>query len=430
MRNKIGIQTAVAVVVANMIGTGVFTSLGFQLADIQSVFVILMLWLVGGITALCGALTYGELGAALPRSGGEYHFLSSIYHPSIGFVAGWVSATVGFAAPTALVAMTFGEYLEGAFPQLNKTWLAVGLLLLIAAVHTQSLQSGGRFQRLFTAMKVLLILAFIGLAFVFDQPQPLSLLPRPEDLSMLFSPAFAVSLIYVSYAFTGWNAATYLINELKHPRRNLPLALLAGTAVVAVLYLLLNYAFMRAAPTDALVGKVEVGYIAAVYMLGPEGGKWMSLLLAMLLISTASAMIFAGPRVLMVMGEDLRMFRFLSKKNARGVPATAILFQSVLSLLFVLTGSFKAVLLYAGFVLAATTFVTVAGVYVLRIRQPQLPRPYKTWGYPFTPFIYLLLVGWTLVFLLVREPRESLSGLATLLAGWLIYQLGRKGKLW
>jgi APA family basic amino acid/polyamine antiporter len=203
-------RTAMAVVVANMIGTGVFTSLGYQLLDIQSGFVLLLLWVVGGITALCGALTYAELGAALPRSGGEYNFLSAIYHPSAGFISGWVSATIGFAAPTALAAITFGEYLRAVFPALSATWLACLLVLGLTAVHASTRKNSGSVQRWFTVLKVALIVLFCGAAWVLAAAPAadISFLPVPGDLAMTLSGAFAVALMFVNYAYTGWNAAT------------------------------------------------------------------------------------------------------------------------------------------------------------------------------------------------------------------------------
>ena len=198
-------RTALAVVIANMIGTGVFTSLGFQLLEIQSGFVILMLWLVGGITAVCGALSYAELGASLPRSGGEYNFLSEIYHPGVGFVAGWVSATIGFAAPTALAAITFGTYLASVVPALSPRWLATALILVLAAAHATTRRTSGGTQRAFTYLKVVLIAAFCLLGWTLaDAPQDISFLPAAGDGTLIASGAFAVALIYVNYAYTGW----------------------------------------------------------------------------------------------------------------------------------------------------------------------------------------------------------------------------------
>ncbi|TNF81149.1 MAG: amino acid permease, partial [Gammaproteobacteria bacterium] len=294
-----------AVVVANMIGTGVFTSLGYQLLDIQSGFVLLLLWVVGGITALCGALTYAELGSALPRSGGEYNFLTEIYHPAAGFVSGWVSATIGFAAPTALAAITFGEYLQAVFPSLSPTWLAIGLVVVLTAVHASTHRSSGGVQRAFTVLKVLLILMFCLAAWMWvEAPQKdMRFLPGADDLTVTLSGAFAVALIFVNYAYTGWNAATYLTSELESPERHLSNVLIRGTLIVMVLYVLLNFTFLYVAPASEMAGQLEIGYIAARHVFGATGADVMGVVLALLLISTVSAMVMAGPRVLQVIGE-------------------------------------------------------------------------------------------------------------------------------
>ncbi len=419
--NKINLFTAISIVVANMVGTGVFTSLGFQVKDIQSVFSLLVLWGVGGIVALCGALSYGELGATIPRSGGEYHFLSRIYHPSLGFVSGWVSATVGFAAPVALVCLTFGEYINSVHPNIPVKVLAMGLLILVASIHINGVKSGSKFQGFFTAIKVVLILGFIGIVLASDHLQSVSVVPKKEDIGTILSTPFAVSLIYVSYAYTGWNAAAYLIDELVEPQKNLPIALFIGTGIVTILYVLLNYTFLLSVPMEELVGKVEIGYISATSVMGEEGGKWMAITLAILLVSTASAMTFAGPRVLAVIGEDYTIFKFLTKRNKNGSPVRAILFQSFLSLGFILLSSFEEILIFASFVLALMTFLTVSGVYKLRIQEPELPRPYKVWGYPITPAIYLLLVGYNAIFLIWEKPYISITGFMVLISGLVIY---------
>ena len=419
--------TAVAVIMANMIGTGVFTSLGYQLNDIGSPFVLIALWGVGGVAALCGALSYAELGAAMPRSGGEYHFLSRIFHPSVGFIAGWISATIGFAAPNALAAITFGTYLSAVFPSLSPTWLACGLILVLSVAHGGSRRSSGIVQQLFTAAKVLLILGFCGLAMAWaPAPQDVSFLPNGGDFALATSGVFAVALIYVSYAFTGWNAATYLTGELDRPQRTLPSVLLIGTAGVTALYVLLNVTFLYVAPMDAMRGKLEIGYIAASYAFGPQGANLMGVLLAALLVSTVSAMVMAGPRVLQVIGEDFPPFRWLSSTNAHGVPTTAIYFQSALSLLFILSASFESILVFAGFALGVSTFVTVTGLIVLRWTQPDLERPYRVTLFPLTPLLYLAITGWTLTYIVLQRPAEGYWGLTIICAGGLFYLLTRR----
>lgn len=416
-------RTAIAVVVANMIGTGVFTSLGYQLLDIQSGFVLILLWVVGGITALCGALTYAELGSALPRSGGEYNFLSEIYHPAAGFVSGWVSATIGFAAPTALAAITFGEYLQAVVPALSPTWLAIGLVLVLTAVHASTRRSSGGVQRAFTVLKVLLILLFCLSAWMLVKaPQSdMRFLPGPGDLSLTLSGAFAVALIFVNYAYTGWNAATYLTSELDDPARHLPGVLIRGTLVVLVLYVLLNFTFLYVAPASEMVGQIEIGYIAARHVFGETGADVMGVVLAALLISTVSAMVMAGPRVLQVIGQDFAAFRPLAKVNAHDVPTNAIIFQSVVTLIFIVTASFETILVFAGFTLGVNTFFTVLGVFALRVRRPDLHRPFRVPVFPVPPLIYLGVTGWTLVYILRDRPEEGWMGIAIIVAGGLFH---------
>ncbi|MEL6674030.1 MAG: amino acid permease [Bacteroidota bacterium] len=426
-KQKFGFQAAISVVVANMVGTGVFTSLGFQLIDIQSGFPLMMLWLVGGIIAVCGAITYAELGSALPRSGGEYHFLSEIYHPAAGFVSGWISATVGFAGPTALAALTFGVYLSSVFPSLSQTWLAAGLVVVLSIVHARTHQSSSLVQRLFTGIKVLLIIGFCGAAFfLVENPQPISILPKSGDWAIMLSPAFAVSLIYVSYAFTGWNAATYLTSELDNPQKMLPWILAGGTLLVMMLYLGLNYSFLYAAPIEEMVGKEEVAYVAATHIWESSGANIMGVVLALLLISTVSAMVIAGPRVLQVIGEDYPLFARLGQKNQSGIPAIAIYLQMGISLVFIFMTDIKTILEFFGFTLGLNTLLAVAGIFVVRWKKPDLPRPYRAFAYPISPLIFLVLTGWTLWYVGANSPKAAAIALGIILFGLVVYYFTRR----
>jgi len=423
---KFRFQTVTAVVIANMVGTGVFTSLGFQLLDLRSGFVLLALWAVGGVAAVCGAMTYAELGAALPRSGGEYNFLSRIYHPAAGFVSGWVSATIGFAAPTALAAITFAAYATSALQETPdegfRKALACALVIILTDVNDGSRRGSGGLQSIFTVLKVLVIVLFCATAVWFaPEVQPVNFLPASGDGELMLSAAFAVSLIYVSYAYTGWNAATYLSSELEDPQRTLPWILMAGTLTVTVLYVALNYTFLAVAPMDSMTGQVEVGYIAADAAFGETGGRFTGIVLALLLVSTVSAMTMAGPRVLQVIGEDFRGLSVLAHKNKDGIPSRAIYLQSVLTVIFILTSTFESILVFAGFTLALNSFATVLGVFVLRARQPELPRPYRTYANPQPPLIYLAMTRRTLYFVLVNKPVEGLFGLGVIASGLLFY---------
>ncbi len=409
-----------------MVGTGVFTSLGFQVGDLPSGFTIMALWFVGGVCALCGALSYAELGAALPRSGGEYHFLTQIYHPAVGFLAGWISITVGFAAPIAAASMAFAKYFAHVFPGVSSTALSLAVVALVTVVHLCGVRVGSAFQNFATAFKVLLIVLFIGAGCWMSSPQPVSFAPTAGSAALLTTAPFAISLVYVMYSYSGWNAVTYITGEVRNPGRTLPLALILGTLIVAVLYLALNAVFLRSAPTSELAGKLEVGQVAATHILGEAGGKIMAGLISFGLLSTISAMTWIGPRVTVSMGEDLRALRFLSRKTTAGVPAIAIVAQFAIVAVLVLSSTFDHVVNYIQFSLTVCSFFTVLGVIVLRWQQPTLARPYRTWGYPFTPLIFLAISLWILFFQLRDKPAESLAGLATMALGLIIYFLSPK----
>lgn len=420
-RRSIGFYTACAIVIANIIGTGVFTSLGFQLPDIHSGFALLMLWIVGGIAALCGALSYGELSAALPRSGGEYHFLSRIYHPALGFMAGIVSATVGFAAPIALAAMAFGKYFHGVFAFGSPVVLSFAIVWLVALFHLGNLKVGSVFQNLWTLVKLLLIGGLIAAGFLVDVKQPISFLPSGDDAMSIFGRPFAVALVYVMYSYSGWNAASYITGEIKQPEKNVPRSLLFGTLVVIVTYTALNAVFLMTTPAQEMTGQLEVGLIAGKHIFGENGGRIVGGIICIGLISAISSMTWIGPRVTMSMGEDNPLIRFLARKNRAGIPFNAILLQLVIVNLLLLTRSFEGVVKYIGFALLFCSLLTVIGVMVLRQTRPDLPRPYKVWAYPLPPLIFSAITIWMMIYLLRSNPTESLAGLATMAAGLVLY---------
>jgi len=419
-RRTIGFFTACGVVIANIIGTGVFTSLGFQIADIQSGFALLMLWVVGGIAALCGAFCYGELSAALPRSGGEYHFLREIYHPALGFMAGFISATVGFAAPIALAAMAFGKYFQAVSGFGSPFALSFATVWAVALFHLGNLRTGSAFQNVWTLVKILLIAALIAAGFFVEPKESISFLPARGDLMSIFAAPFAVALVFVMYSYSGWNAASYITAEVQHPGKNVPRALFAGTTVVIVLYILLNAIFLATTPEEELRGQLEVGLIAGKHIFGPNGGRLAGAVICLGLISSISSMTWIGPRVTMSMGEDHWLLRLLGRKNKQGVPANAGILQLIIVNLFLLTRSFETVLRYIQFSLLVCSLLTVVGVIVLRSTQPALVRPYRVWAYPLPPLIFSSITIWMMIYLLRSHPIESLGGLATLLLGLLL----------
>jgi basic amino acid/polyamine antiporter, APA family len=425
-KRTVGFITACSIVIANIIGTGIFTSLGFQLNDIQSGFALLMLWVIGGIAALCGALCYGELAAAMPRSGGEYHFLSKIYHPALGFMAGFVSATVGFAAPVALAAMAFGQYFNGVFGAGSPVVLSFVVVWIVTVFHLGNLQIGSAFQNVSTLVKLLLICALIGAGFFVPSRQPISFLPAPGDNASILSGAFAVALVYVMYSYSGWNASAYISSEIKRPERNVPRSLLVGTGLVMVIYVLLNAIFLATTPAEELKGQLEIALIAGKHIFGENGGRFAGAVICLGLVAAISSMTWIGPRVTMSMGEDHWLLRWLGGKNEHGIPTNAILLQLLFVNLLLLTQSFQDVVRYTQFSLLLCSLLAVLGVIVLRFTAPEITRPYRVWLYPVPPVVFSIITIWMIFYLLRSHTAESLAGLATALLGLLLYFCARK----
>src|ERR1700736_4428554 len=423
---KISAITATNLVVANMIGTGVFTSLGFQVAAIGSDFALIALWIVGGVAALCGALCYAELATALPRSGGEYNYLSRIFHPAVGFLAGWISAVVGFPAPIALAAIAFGKYIQVFVPGVSPVVISLVVVWVITAIHLLGIRVEEMFQNWATFLKVALILVLIVAGLFVANPQHLDLTPGPGSLQTLISGPFAVSLVYVMYSYSGWNAATYITEEVENPAKNVPWALLAGTVIVTLFYVVLNFVFLLATPKQILSGQVEVGLLAGRAIFGPLGGNLVSALIAIGLIATISAMAWIGPRITKRMAEDLPKLRVFGRSSPHGTPYIAVLFQLIAVTVLVVTGTFDAVLVYTQFSLLLCSFLTVLGLIVLRIREPALKRPYKVWLYPITPILFLIITLHMMVFVIRDKPTESLLGLITAIAGLIIFFFSRE----
>jgi APA family basic amino acid/polyamine antiporter len=422
-------MTAIALAVADMIGIGVFTSLGFQVKDIPSAFSVLMLWIVGGAAALCGALSYAELSAAFPRSGGEYNFLSRIYNPALGFLAGWISVTVGFSAPIALAAMAFGVYFKGVVPGSSPQLLALAVAWLITFIHLSGVKHSTSFQNVSTLIKAALIVGLIIAGLAVGEPQPISFAPSASDVSYMTSAPFAVSLVFVMYAYSGWNAATYIAGEIRDPAVSLPRAIIAGVLIVIALYLALNAVFLYTTPIEAMAGQLDVALIAGKHIFGEVGGRIVGALICIGLISSISAMTWIGPRVTMAMGNDYPLLSPLSQTTRDGVPTTALLLQLAIVSLLLMTQSFEAVLDVIQFSLTLCSFLAVLGVIVLRAREPGLPRPYRTWGYPLTPLVFLGVTGFMMYHLIAERPLQSFAGLAIMVAGLAIYAVSQSRPL-
>ncbi|MBS1211452.1 MAG: amino acid permease-associated region [Proteobacteria bacterium] len=411
-RRRFGLVTATALVVGNMIGTGVFTTGGFLLAELGSPRRVLLAWLGGGLIALCGALSYGALCRRIPESGGEYIFISRTLHPAVGNIAGWISLLVGFSAPLAAAAFGFGEYTKDWFAGWSPQWLGTLLLLFLASIHAVHVGVGTSLQNLAVLINVLCIALFLILAF-----QRLPVLPQSQgDGGGTGAGAYAVSLVWIYYSYAGWNAAAYVGGEVRDPERTLPLSLLAGTALVTLLYLALNAAFVFAAPVAELAGKADIGRAAALALGGPVWANAITGLVVMGLATSASAMMMVGPRVYARMAEDGIFPRRFAEGS--GAPYRSVALQCGLALALLWSSTFRGLLTYVGFTLSLSTAVTVVGLIRLKlIEGDRLP----VFGWPWVPVLFLVAVAWMIVFAVSRQPLESAMSLATIVACWLAW---------
>jgi len=412
-----------------MIGTGIFTSLGFQVLELRTGFALLFLWLLGGISSLIGAMAYAELGTAMPRSGGEYHFLSRIYHPALGFISGWISLIVGFAAPTAAAATALSAYLmaamdiipgEGLFNAGQITSILV--ILLLSMLHARYKRAGASFQNIMTSLKILVLLIFILAGILTRTDHSLNFSPTQASLKEIISPAFAIAIFFVSFAYSGWNAAAYIIGEMEKPGRNIPISLITGTLLVTVLYIGITYVFLKVIPLGTMAGKIEIGFLFGQELVGIDAGRVMGGLFSLLLFSTVSSLVITGPRVTQVMGEDYPSIRWFSHTSVFDTPARAIYIQAGIAIVYLTTSTFEQMITYIGFTLNLMTLLTVLGMMLYRKNLPSgNASVYRVRPYPLLPIIFLLINTWIMIYGLIYRPAESLAGIITAVLGLLAW---------
>lgn len=438
----IGLRSAIALVIANVIGAGIFTTTGFQAADLGSPALIFALWAVGGLLAYCGALCYAELGAEMPRAGGEYVYLRETFGPMVGFMSAFVSLIAGFPAPIAAAVKSLIIYLSAFSPMLADEiallpWLslndalAMALVWALIAIQIFGSKKAVRFNNYATLLKVVGIVGLILLGIVIgkgnlDNFTYVSPVYYEITESGGLMPALATSLIFVMFCFSGWNAAAYVASEIIEPQKNLPKALLIGTLVVTVLYLLLNAIYIYGANVAELAGKVEVGLVSARALFGDFGAGLVTVVLAVSLLAASSAMTIAGPRVYYALGKDVQTFSFLAQANKAGTPVNALVLQGVITSALILSGRVDQILQYAGFTLAFMSALAVSCVIVLRIKSPNLERPFKVRFYPLPPILFVAVSVWTMFWAFQGRPVESALAMLTVLGGALLFLFARK----
>ncbi len=439
LKRELGLSSATILVIANMVGTGIFTTSGFVMEALQDPFVMLICWIIGGVFALCGALCYGELGAMFPRAGGEYVFLKESFGKWMAFLSGWISLIVGFSAPIAAASIAFAGYFFRSIPNALTqkpdipffdagiisispvTILAVGIILIFSLVHSYSLYFGSRVQNVLTLFKIAVILAFIVAGMLFGTGS-FENFGRGFDSGLIFSEGFATSLIFITFAYSGWNAAAYLGGEIKNPGRSIPLALFTGTLIVTALYLFLNMTFIYALPVGKMSGVMEVGAKSAISLFGGHVGRVFTSAVTLCLLSVISAMIMAGPRVYYAMAKDRTFFGLFARvSKTRKTPGPSIFLQAAIAIGMVFTSSFDKLLLYIGFTLSLFAMLTVAGMMLLRVKKPMLERPYETAGYPITPILFISGNLWIIFFCVKGHPMVTLYAAGTIIIGSLVY---------
>jgi APA family basic amino acid/polyamine antiporter len=441
LQRRLGLFPATNIVIANMIGAGIFTTSGLLMAGLNNPLLMLGLWVVGGVIALCGALSYGELGAAMPGAGGEYHFLSKLYNPLFGFLSGWVSFIVGFSAPIAASAIGFSEYFCRALPVIpgwfessglmtpaaTKTFLSISVILIFTFVHYRGIKSGAIIQNILTLLKVALISILLLAGFLSDKGDISHFNSEGWVLPGLSGwKTIGLSLMWIMFAYSGWNASTYIGSELKNPSKTLPRSLLLGTGIVMILYLGLNMLYVYSTNSTEMKGVISIGGLAMGNLFGQSADRLFSLLIAFALFSSLSAFIIIGPRVYYSMAKDGLFFKSVARIHPKyQVPSNSIILQCIIAVILVLSGTFEQVLTYMGFALGIFPILTVLGVIRLRKKNPSA---LKIGGFPYTQIVYVATGIIILVLSFLERPLESSIAMITVLVGVPAYYLFKKTK--
>jgi basic amino acid/polyamine antiporter, APA family len=440
LRRVLTVTNCSALVISNMIGTGIFTTTGFLAGDLGRPVLVLGIWVIGGLVALAGCFSYAELGMNIPRAGGEYAYLRETWGQGWAFLSGWISFFAGFSAPIAATALAFSVYLGHYFPTLaatssqkahlrwlhlgNAEWVSIGVIFFFALINIFGLSVAAKLQNFLTAVKLGVIAVFLIAAFAFGHGDWTHFqMAATRSSSHGLGAQFAVSLIFVMFAYSGWNAASYVAEEIKDPQRTLPLALGLGTGLVALLYVALNVAFVYALPLGAMKGVLAVGAASSDALFGGRIGNLFSAAMAGALLSSISAMSLVGPRVYYAMGRDGCFPAGAAEVHPRWrTPVRAIAYQAIVSALMVLTGTFEALVYYIGFSLMLFAALAVMGLLRVRNRPGFRRLRVVNWGYPAIPLIFVLVSLWMLVWTFLLRPRESVLGLITILCGAICYR--------
>ena len=445
MLRQLGIVSATALVVSNMIGVGIFSVTGYLADDLGSPSLVIWIWVVGAVCALAGALVYSELGINFPSSGGEYVYLNEAFGPTWAFMTGWVSFFAGFSAPIAAAALAFSDYLGHFFPVLKQenAALAIGagywqvrigatqivacaLIALFTLLNCIGVRRVAGVQNVLTGAKVLMLVAFIALGFGLGHGSLAHFsAPAARAGSTPLAAQFAISLFFIYVSYSGWNAATYVAEELKNPARTLPAALALGTTLVAALYVGLNLLFIYAMPLAEMKKHLAIGAMAASRLFHSDLASLFSAAMALSLMATVNAQITVGPRVYYAMARNGAFFSAAARVNPRWrTPLIAIVCQGVCSMAMTFT-PFPALLVYIGFTLNFFAVLSVAAVFFFRRRPGWRRLRVVSFGWPAIPAFFLLVGSWITVFGVTQQPAIATAAIVTIATGALVYHFRR-----
>jgi len=418
-KRELGYFSATMIIIAAMIGTGIFTVTGYVIEYIPDPKHMIYAWIVVGFISLCGALSYAEISSVFYENGGEYLFLSKLIHPSVGFMSAWVSFIVGFSAPCAAAATAFGGYVSTILPYFSPVLSALAIVFYFSFVHIMGVKTGSYIQNILTVLKIVLVIVFIILGSAVATNVNIFTLDNVFSKSNTSNINILSSLLFISYAYTGWNTATYISGEIKNPKKNIPLAMITGTIIVSVFYVFVNIIYMQTLSNKEMEGVLEIGYITMRKLYGASVGNYFSIGTAIALASIISALIMAGSRLYDKVGSDYKLFKNISVKSSQNIPVAAILVQCFIIVVLIISMNFERLLYYIGFTLNIFSVLTVISVFV--IRKKEMYSAFRVPLYPITPLVYIIFNIVVLFQTIICRPAESIIGFLTIFAGYILY---------
>ncbi|OGP28802.1 MAG: hypothetical protein A2038_02410 [Deltaproteobacteria bacterium GWA2_57_13] len=437
LRRQLGLFDAVMLIAGNIIGIGIFVTTGEIAQSLPTPGGILLIWLLGGCLALAGALSCAELAASLPYSGGDYIYLREAYGSLVGFLSGWSSFLVTFSGSIALLAVVFTAFLAFFFPILSAEhvlfsvdflglsltlslahFFSMAVVLVLSAIHFVGVGMGAMVQNILTVLKISALLGIILLGILLgngnlDHFSPFFELERMSDLSLI-----GFAFIPVIFTYAGWNAVIYMAGEVREPERNLPRALLWANLLVVVLYIAINAVYFYAVPVEKMQGTIRVSELATTALFGRRTSAWITAIITVSILGSLNVTVMIGPRIYYAMAKDGLFFQGLTRVHPRfSTPSNAIVLQALWSCVLILTGTFHFLLNYVSVIITVFSGLTVGALLVLRTKRPELKRPYKIWGYPLVPVLFILVILGIALATLKEKPMDALRGLGIVVLG-------------